>query len=382
MSATILLTGGAGFIGSHTYVALVNAGYDVVIVDNFSNSDLCVPDQLELITGCPVTAYRADVSDAAAMDRIFATHDFDAVIHFAAKKSVPQSLARPQNFFDSNITALLTLMRVMERHAVDAIVYSSSATVYGKPEALPIPEHAPLSYTNPYGLSKLIGEQFLNQKARGKPGWAVGILRYFNPAGAHPSGLIGEGPLSDGGNLMPLVAKVAMRQLPCIDIYGHDYGTPDGTGIRDYIHVCDLAEGHVLSLGRLLQRRRSHTVNLGKGQGYSVLDVIKTYEAISGQRIPYRLRPRRAGDVAASFADPSLAEGVLGFRAQRDLAEMCRSSWAWEMERHQGQKRICAVPFKAPAHRSEVQIDQMPLALRTQQIWQVPWHKKSAQGAL
>ena len=363
MSAQILLTGGAGFIGSHTYVALLDAGHDVVIVDNFSNSDTSVPDQLELITGRPVEVYHADVSDAVAMDRIFAAHTFDAVIHFAAKKSVPQSLARPRNFFDTNTAALLTLMRVMERHAVSTIVYSSSATVYGKPEALPIPEHAPLSYTNPYGLSKLIGEQFLNQKARNKPGWAVGILRYFNPAGAHASGMIGEGPLSDGGNLMPLVAKVALGQRPHVDIFGHDYGTPDGTGIRDYIHVCDLADGHVLSLDRLLQRRRSHTVNLGKGQGYSVLDVIKTYETISGRRIPYRLRPRRAGDVAASFSDPSLAKGVLGFGASRNLADMCRSSWAWEMSRQQGRCRSATSPVLLPAQRREGQVERLPLAL-------------------
>jgi UDP-glucose 4-epimerase len=224
-------------------------------------------------------------------------------------------------------------MRVMDAFGVHRIVYSSSATVYGQPEALPIPEHAPLSYTNPYGLSKLMGEQFLNQKARQQLPWAVGILRYFNPAGAHPSGLIGEGPLRDGGNLMPLLAKVASGVRPYIDVFGHEFGTPDGTGIRDYIHVCDVAMGHVLSLGRLLDRRASHTVNLGRGQGYSVLDLIKSYERASGQRIPYRLAHRRAGDVAASYADASMAQSVLGFRARRDLAEMCRTSWAWEMSR-------------------------------------------------
>ncbi len=330
MTATILLTGGAGFIGSHTYVALVEAGYNVVIVDDFSNCARGVPDRLALITGTKVQVYDVDVADPVALDAVFAIHKIDAVVHFAAKKSVPQSLTSPQGFFNANITALLTLMQVMERRDVKRIVYSSSATVYGAPEALPIPEHAPLCYTNPYGLSKLIGEQFLNQKTRAPLGWAVGILRYFNPAGAHPSGLIGEAPLNNGGNLMPLVAAAAKGQLPSVTIYGRDYGTHDGTGIRDYVHVSDLAQGHVLSLDLLLRRGRSHTVNLGKGQGYSVLDVIKTYEKVSGQPVPYRFKPRRAGDVAASFADPAMAASVLGFRARRNLLEMCQSSWRWE----------------------------------------------------
>ncbi len=330
MPATILLTGGAGFIGSHTYVALIEAGYNVVIVDDFSNAARDVPDRLAQITGAPVIAYDVDVADAAALEAVFCSHQFDAVIHLAAKKSVPQSLANPQGFFNSNITALLTLLRVMGQHQLRTIVYSSSATVYGVPEALPIPEHAPLSYTNPYGLSKLLGEQFLNQKMRAGREWKAGILRYFNPAGAHPSGLIGEAPLSDSGNLMPLVARVAKGRLPGLAIFGGDYGTPDGTGIRDYIHVCDLAEGHVLSVNRLLQQGCSHTVNLGKGRGYSVLELIKTYEEVSGQVIHYRFKARREGDVAASYADPGLASSVLGFRAKRNLLDMCQSSWRWE----------------------------------------------------
>ena len=330
MPATILLTGGAGFIGSHTYVALSEAGYTVVIVDDFSNAARDVPERLGQITGQEVIAYDVDASDPVALDAVFETHKIDAVVHFAAKKSVPQSLASPQGFFNANITSLLNLMRVMESHGVTTIVYSSSATVYGAPESLPIPEHAPLCYTNPYGLSKLMGEQFLNQKAQSKRGWDVGILRYFNPAGAHQSGLIGEAPLSNGGNLMPLVARVAKGELPSLTIFGHDYGTHDGTGIRDYIHVSDLAQGHVQSLGLLLDHQRSHTVNLGKGQGYSVLDVVKTYEKVSGQMIPYQFKARRAGDVAASFADPSMAADVLGFQAHRNLLEMCQSSWRWE----------------------------------------------------
>ncbi|KIN61066.1 UDP-glucose 4-epimerase [Sulfitobacter noctilucae] len=350
MTAQILLTGGAGFIGSHTYVVLIEAGYDVVILDDFSNAEVCVPDRLEQLTGKPVQVMKADVSDAKALNAVFAAHCFDAVVHFAARKSVPQSLASPEAFFSSNITALLTLLEAMERHHVKRIVYSSSATVYGAPEALPIPEHAPLSYTNPYGLSKLMGEQYLNQKTRSKRGWAAGILRYFNPAGAHPSGLIGEAPLSNGGNLMPLVAQVAKGELPCVHIYGRDYGTHDGTGIRDYIHVCDLAQGHVQSLNLLLQQGRSHTVNLGKGRGYSVLDVIKTYENVSGQQIAYRFKPRRAGDVAASFSDPSMAAAVLGFEARHNLLEMCQSSWRWETTGRMGLHRPAAfIPDHFPA---------------------------------
>lgn len=334
MAQRILLTGGAGFIGSHTYLALLDAGFTVVIVDDFSNAEATVPDRLALIAGRPVDLIKADVSDPNALDAVFSAHKFDAVIHFAARKSVPQSLAQPQGFFDANTASLLTLLRTMDRHGVKTMVYSSSATVYGQPEALPIPEHAPLSYTSPYGLSKLIGEQFLNQRARAHPDWAVGILRYFNPAGAHSSGLIGEEPLSDGGNLMPRIARVARGDQQALDIHGHDYGTPDGTGIRDFIHVCDLAEGHVLSLERLLRHRCSHTVNLGMGRGHSVLDVIKTYETVSGRRIPYKLRSKRPGDVAASYADPSMAEAVLGFRAKRCLGDMCRTSWAFEKRRH------------------------------------------------
>lgn len=332
MPSVILLTGGAGFIGSHTYVALVEAGYSAVIVDDFSNSDPAVLDQLAGITGIPTPAYKVDVADDVAMERVFRDHHFDAVMHFAARKSVPQSLSQPQVFFDANIAGLLTLLSVMERHSVKTIVYSSSATVYGQPEALPIPEHAPMAYTSPYGLSKLIGEQFLQKNVRNTKGVAVGILRYFNPVGAHPTGLIGEAPIRDGGNLLPLIAKAAKREVPCVHVYGHDFGTPDGTAIRDYVHVCDLAQGHVLSLRRLFATRRSHTVNLGTGKGYSVLEVIKAYETVSGQSIPFALKPRRFGDVAASFADVSMAASVLGFHATCDLHDMCASSWAWEVQ--------------------------------------------------
>jgi UDP-glucose 4-epimerase len=348
MAARVLLTGGTGYIGSHTYVALVEAGYHVVLLDDFSNSSPDVLNQLEIITGVPTRFHRADVSDANAIRPIFAAYDFDAVVHCAARKSVPQSLARPKMFFDANIASLLALMRVMAGHGVKTMVYSSSATVYGQPEALPIPEHAPLSYTSPYGLSKIMGEQFLNQQVRTSAGWVVGTLRYFNPAGAHPTALIGEAPVHDGGNLMPLIAKVARGVVPALDIYGHDYGTPDGTGIRDYVHVCDLAQGHVQSLDRLLRHRRSHTLNLGRGSGYSVLEVVKAYEAASGCRIPYRLLPRRPGYVAASFADPTMAARVIGFCATRDLHDMCRSSWTWETARQSDLQGALSSPPHRP----------------------------------
>ena len=346
MGARVLLTGGAGYIGSHTCAALCEAGYDVVVLDDFSNSDPSVIDRLSRLAGRRIAHVDADVADPVALDAVFASSGFDAVLHFAARKSVPQSIARPGEFFGANIAGLLNLIDIMTLHRVTRIVYSSSATVYGQPEALPIPEHAPLSYTNPYGLSKLVGEQFLNRQRRA--GWAVGILRYFNPAGAHPSGLIGEQPVSDGGNLMPLIARVARGEVPQVEVFGDDYGTHDGTGIRDFIHVCDLAQGHVQSLDRLLAQGRSHTVNLGRGRGYSVLDVIKTYEAVSGRAVPYRFRPRRAGDVAASFADPSMAEQVLGFRARRDLTEMCRSSWQWESRRPTAPQPCPAAVWQLP----------------------------------
>ena len=348
MTARILLTGGAGFIGSHTYVALCEAGYECVILDNFSNSFPDVPRRLEWITGQPANLIRADVRDGSTLDKVMRTYRFDAVIHLAALKSVPLSLAYPGAFIRANVAGLCSLVAAMERNGVNRLVHSSSATVYGKPEALPIPEHAPLSFTNPYGLTKLWAEQFLSAQAQRQDDWAIGVLRYFNPAGADASGLIGEAPRGDGGNLFPLLAQVAAGKRPYLPIFGGDYGTPDGTGIRDFIHVCDLAEGHVLSLERLLHQGKTHTVNLGSGRGHSVLEMVKAYEVASGHSIPYRIDSRRAGDVAASYADPAMARAVLGFRTQRDLGEMCASSWLWE----DGQKsRVAArANRRIPAH--------------------------------
>lgn len=329
MAKRILLTGGAGYIGSHTFVALVDAGYDIVILDNFSNATRRVPKALEQITGHSVTLIEGDVLDRALLDRLFATYSFDAVIHFAALKAVGESVEKPLEYFHCNICGLITLMQAMAAAGVFTLVFSSSAAVYGAPQTLPIPETAPRSHANPYGYTKLVGEEIIEQAAASDPRWSVGVLRYFNPVGAHPSGLIGEDPKDTPNNLMPYVAKVASGDLPEIAVFGDDYPTPDGSGVRDFIHVCDLAEGHVLSLQALFRDGTGHVVNLGTGQGYSVLDLLAAYSKVCGRALPYRIAPRRPGDPAASYADPSKARALLGFEATRSLEEMCASSWHW-----------------------------------------------------
>jgi UDP-glucose 4-epimerase len=325
----VLLTGGAGYIGSHTHVALVDAGFDVLVLDNFSNSARDVPSRLETVTGQAVHVIEGDVLDRALLDRVFADHAIDAVIHFAASKSVGESMRKPLAYMQNNIVGLVTLMQAMDAADVRRLVFSSSATVYGSAADLPIRETAPLSYGNPYGHSKLVCEQIIEQTVASDPRWAVGVLRYFNPVGAHPSGLIGEDPAGLPDNLMPYVAKVAAGQLPVLSVFGDDYPTPDGTGVRDYIHVFDLAQGHVQSLTALERDGTGHVVNLGTGRGYSVLDLIATYARASNRDIPYKIAPRRDGDAASSYADPSLAKTVLGFEAQYDLFDMCRTSWVW-----------------------------------------------------
>jgi len=325
----ILLTGGAGYIGSHTYVALVDAGFDVTILDNFSNTRRSVIDRLAAITQRPVRVVEGDVRSESDLDRLFAGTSFDAVIHFAALKSVGASVDMPVDYVAVNVGGLTNVMAAMKRHAVWTLVFSSSATVYGTPETLPITEDAPRGYTNPYGFTKLVGEQLLEQAAASPDPWVLGTLRYFNPAGAHESGLIGENPNEVPSNLMPYIAKVATGELPQVNVFGSDYDTPDGTGVRDYIHVSDLAEGHVASVTRLLADRTSHTVNLGTGQGYSVLEMIRAYSEASGQDIPFELSPRRPGDVASCYADPSLSARLLSFTARRSLFDMCATSWAW-----------------------------------------------------
>jgi len=333
LAEKILLTGGAGYIGSHTYVELIAAGFDVVILDNFSNARPGVIDRLEVITGAPVTVYTGDVLDAVVLDRVFTEHDIAAVIHFAALKAVGESAEKPIEYIQTNVSGLVSLLAAMKRHGVHRLVFSSSATVYGEPETLPIPEDAPRGYTSTYGFTKLVCEQTLEQVAASDPRWAFGTLRYFNPAGAHDTGLIGEDPNDIPNNLMPFIAKVATGELERLSVFGDDYDTPDGTGVRDYIHVVDLARGHVQSVRALIDTGQSHTVNLGTGRGFSVLEMLNAYQAACGHQLAYAIAPRRAGDVAASFADPSKARELLGFRAERDLDNMCTTSWNWVSRR-------------------------------------------------
>lgn len=329
----ILLTGGAGYIGSHTYLALRKAGYRVVILDDFSNSPRSTVERLSSIVGEPVLLEERSVLDADGVTDVLLRHRVEAVVHFAAKKAVGESVERPLDYFENNVGGLLALLRAMVRVGVFRLVFSSSATVYGEPDVLPIPETAPRRYSNPYGFTKLACEQILEQLAAADPRWHIGILRYFNPVGADASGLIGEDPDITPNNLMPYIAKVALGELPEIVVFGDDYDTPDGTGVRDYIHVSDLAEGHVRSLDALERSSSGHIVNLGTGRGYSVLEVIVAYSSACGRPLPYRIAGRRPGDVASCYADTRLAGELLGFRATRDLAEMCQSSWAWVRNR-------------------------------------------------
>ncbi|MFT3817040.1 MAG: UDP-glucose 4-epimerase GalE [Rubrivivax sp.] len=333
---TVLLTGAAGYIASHTWLALQAAGYDVVGVDDFSNSSPRVLERLRQLGPREIVFERASVCDATAMAAIFARHRIDAVVHFAALKAVGESTQKPLEYYANNIGGLLTTCQAMRAAGVRRFVFSSSATVYGDPQALPITEAAPLSATNPYGQTKLIGETILRDLGAADPAWQTACLRYFNPVGAHASGQIGEDPRGTPNNLMPYVAQVAVGRRAELSVYGNDYPTPDGTGVRDYIHVCDLAEGHVAALRRLFDAGGSLTVNLGTGRGYSVLDVVQAYEKASGRPVPYRIVARRPGDVAACYADPALAAQLLGWRAQHGLDRMCADSWRWQQLNPQG----------------------------------------------
>ena len=334
---TILLTGATGYIASHTWLALRAAGYQVVGLDDFSNSSPAVLQRLQLLLGGEAPVFeQGSVTDAAFVESVFERHRIDAVVHFAAFKAVGESTAKPLSYYANNIGGLLTVCEAMRRHGCHRFVFSSSATVYGKPEALPITEHARLQATNPYGQTKLIGEQILADLGAAEPQWQTGVLRYFNPVGAHESGQIGEDPRGIPNNLMPYVAQVAVGKRARLQVFGNDYDTPDGTGVRDYIHVTDLAEGHVAALRRLLEQPGSFTVNLGTGRGYSVLELVRAYEAASGRPIPYDIAPRRPGDIDACYADPALAQELLGWTAKHDLARMCEDSWRWQSLNPQG----------------------------------------------
>ena len=333
---TILLTGAAGYIASHTWLALQDAGYRVVGVDNFSNSSPRVLERLAELSSAPIEFERGDVGDAAQMDEIFERYKPAAVVHFAAYKAVGESVSQPLAYYRNNLGGLVNICEVMKRHGCSRFVFSSSATVYGAPEQLPLREDAPTSATNPYGATKLMGEQILRDLGIADPAWQTACLRYFNPVGAHASGRIGEDPRGAPNNLMPYVAQVAVGRRDKLSVFGNDYPTPDGTGVRDYIHVTDLAEGHVAALRRLLDQPGSLTVNLGTGQGYSVLDLVRAYEAASGRSVPYEIVPRRPGDVAACWADPALARELLGWEARLDLGRMCEDSWRWQHNNPQG----------------------------------------------
>ncbi len=342
----ILLTGGAGYIGSHTFIALREAGFEPVILDNFSNSHPVVLERLEQITGRPATLERGDVLDTAWVQDVLRRHEPAGVVHFAGDKAVGESVANPLKYFHNNISGAVSLLRAMDAvyASVSAptsadpptLVFSSSATVYGDPATVPITEDFSLSHTNPYGHSKLVIEEMLTSLRLASPAWRVGVLRYFNPAGAHPSGLIGEDPADIPNNLMPYVTQVAVGMRPHVNVFGNDYATPDGTGVRDFIHVQDLAAGHVAALQALLSKGESFTVNLGTGRGVSVLEVIRAVEHASGRPIPHVFAPRRAGDVAQCYADPSLAKRLLGWEAKRSLDEMCADAWRWQSSNPNG----------------------------------------------
>ena len=337
----ILLTGATGYIASHTWLALQGAGFDVVGIDSLVNSSVKVLDRLETIGRRAPHFVQGDVRDAAALDRCFELArtrfgGIQAVVHFAALKAVGESVERPLDYFENNLGGLLSVCQAMKRHGVNNLVFSSSATVYGSPDTLPITEDAPLRVTNPYGQTKLMGEEILRELGRCDPTWRFACLRYFNPVGAHPSGLIGEDPQGIPNNLMPYVAQVAVGQRSHLNVFGKDYDTPDGTGVRDYIHVCDLAEGHVAALRYLFDRQQSLTVNLGTGQGYSVLELAQAYGRASGRDIPVVFAPRRPGDVAACYADPQRAFETMGWKATRGLDEMCVDSWRWQSHNPHG----------------------------------------------
>jgi len=337
----ILLTGGAGYIGSHTYIELVKAGFKPVILDNFYNAKPEVLKRLETITGAPVPFVEADIRDRAALDAVFAKWPFTAVVHFAGLKAVGESVAKPLMYYDNNVSGTVNLLEAMAAAKVKQLVFSSSATVYGDPHAVPIREDFPLSATNPYGRSKLMIEDILRDLYKSDASWDLALLRYFNPVGAHESGLIGENPKGIPNNLIPYVTQVAIGKLKSVGVFGNDYDTPDGTGVRDYIHVVDLAAGHVCALEKIREMSGKagsgvKTYNLGTGRGYSVLDIIKNFEKACGREIPYEIKERRPGDIATCYADATKAREELHWTAQRSIEKMCEDSWRWQSMNPEG----------------------------------------------
>ena len=332
----ILVTGGAGYIGSHTCVRLIESGHAPVILDNFCNSKPSVLDRITAITGKRPRFVEGDIRDAALLDHLLDEHAIEAVIHFAGLKAVGESVQKPLEYYDNNVHGSCVLLSALHRAGVRTVVFSSSATVYGDASTMPIDEDAPTQVTNPYGGTKLVVENMLRDLAVAAPDWSVTLLRYFNPVGAHPSGLLGEDPRGVPNNLMPYIAQVAVGRRERLTVFGNDYPTPDGTGVRDYIHVLDLADGHIAALRHCHGRAGTHVYNLGTGRGHSVLEALRAFERASGRTVPYVLAPRRAGDVAACWANPDRAARDLGWRAQRSLEEMCAHAWKWQSSNPHG----------------------------------------------
>ena len=333
----ILVTGGAGFIGSHTVVELQSAGYEVVVLDNLSNSSEKSLERVQQITGKPVKFYKTDILDREGLNEVFEKEQIDSCIHFAGLKAVGESVVKPWEYYENNIAGTLTLVDVMRKHDVKNIIFSSSATVYGDPAQIPITEECPKGQcTNPYGWTKSMLEQVLTDIQKADPEWNVMLLRYFNPIGAHKSGTIGENPNGIPNNLMPYITQVAVGKLKELGVFGNDYDTPDGTCVRDYIHVVDLAKGHVKALKKIGENPGLAIYNLGTGKGYSVLDIVKNFEAATGVKIPYVIKPRRAGDIATCYCDASKAEKELGWKAENGIREMCEDSWRWQSNNPQG----------------------------------------------
>lgn len=347
---TILVTGGAGFIGSHTTLTLLQAGFDVVVLDNLCNASAESLRRIAQLAGRPPLFYQGDVRDQSLLDRVFAVHKVGAVLHFAGLKAVGESVEQPLRYYDNNVSGTVRLCRAMAAAGIFTIVFSSSATVYGDPSKIPISEdQAAGQTTNPYGRSKFMAEQVLGDLAASDPRWRVALLRYFNPVGAHESGLIGEDPHGIPNNLLPYITKVALGKLPELAVFGSDYPTYDGTGVRDYIHVMDLAQGHLAALRALSTRTGAHVWNLGTGQGYSVLQMLQAFETASGRTVPYRLAPRRTGDIAACYANPAKAAQELAWTAQRDLTTMVRDAWRWQSMNPDGYPPTTSNTKQAPS---------------------------------